>query len=55
MARRQILLVGQDAGVETGNDADVLAETLVALGGKLGSHAGETEGGAFSLFIYQKI
>lgn len=43
MARCQVLLVGQDAGVETDHDADVLAQILVALGGKLWSHAGETE------------
>lgn len=43
MARCQVLLVGQDAGVETDHDADVLAKTLVTLGGKFGRHAAETE------------
>lgn len=45
MARCQVLLVGQDAGVETDDDADVLTETLVTLGRKLWGHAGETENG----------
>ncbi len=43
MARCQVLLVRQDAGVETDHDADVLAEMLVTLGGKLRSHAGKTD------------
>lgn len=45
MARRQVLLVGQDAGVEADYDADVLAETRVPLGGELWSGAGGTESG----------
>lgn len=39
----QVLLVGQDAGIETDHDADVLAEMLVALGGKLWSRTGKTD------------
>lgn len=42
MARCQVLLVGQDAGVETDHDADVLTKPLVSLGGKFRRHAGET-------------
>jgi len=38
----QVLLVRQDAGVEADDDADVLAETLVPLGGKLRRHAEKT-------------
>lgn len=45
MARCQVLLVRQDAGVETDHDADVLAQVLVALGGELWRHAGGTENG----------
>lgn len=37
MARRQVLLVGQYAGIEADYDADVLAQVLVTLGGKLWS------------------
>lgn len=43
MARCQVFLVGQDAGVETDYDADVLAELLVTLGGELWSDAGEMD------------
>lgn len=43
MACCEVLLVGQDAGVETDHDAYVLAEMLVALGGKLWRHTGETD------------
>lgn len=49
MARCQVLLVRQDAGVETDNDADVLAEMLVTLGGKLWSHTEETSDGKVKL------
>lgn len=51
----QVLLVGQDAGIETDHDADVLAEMLVTLGGKLRSHTIKTNnrelGYKFSLFL----
>lgn len=52
MARGQVLLVGQDAGVEADDDADVLAETLVPLGGKLGSHTGGTENGELAITFF---
>lgn len=42
MARRQVLLVGQDAGIEADYDADVLAQVLVTLGGKLWSTTKKT-------------
>lgn len=54
MARCQVLLVGQDAGVEADDDADVLAQVLVALGGKLWSGAEEADDGV-SLSIAELI
>lgn len=45
----QVLLVRQDAGVETDYDADVLTETLVTLGGELWSHTRKTKTLNFSL------
>lgn len=39
----QVLLVRQNAGVETDYDADVLTETLVTLGGELWSHTRKTK------------
>lgn len=48
MARRQILLVRQDAGVKAGRDADVLAQALVTLGGKLWRHAADGTQAAFT-------
>ena len=40
MARGQVLLVREDAGVEARHDADVLPQVLVPLGGELRGHAG---------------
>ena len=41
MARGQVLLVREDAGVEARHDADVLPQVLVPLGGELSGHAGD--------------
>lgn len=43
MARCQVFLVRQDAGVEADHDADVLPQVLVALGGKFWSPTGGGE------------
>ena len=41
MARGQVLLVREDAGVEACHDADILPQVLVPLGGELRGNAGD--------------